>query len=164
MSFIQNISSFFTESDEENEEPQAGSRKPHKQETDTAGIPGNPAILANAPESLIVPLEVQESPLVDPLDAGSQAQMPGQDSLRASSFFDRFKMIFTKPPEQDITSLAFNPGTLSLPSLEGALRDVNITYEIDPPFQYVHIEFSRLEGTMVYRVVEPDSAPMKRPP
>ncbi len=45
---------------------------------------------------------------------------------------------------------------LSLPSLEGALRDVNITYEIDPPFQYVHIEFSRVEGTMVYRVVEPD--------
>ena len=72
------------------------------------------------------------------------------------SFFARFRTIFSKPPEQDITSLTFNPGSLSLPSLEGALRDVNITYEIDPPFQYVHIEFSRLEGTMVYRVVEPE--------
>ena len=93
-----------------------------------------------------------------PAESGLQGQIPvpGEGTPSAPSFFDRFRTIFSKPPEQDITSLAFNPGILSLPSLEGALRDVNITYEIDPPFQYVHIEFSRLEGTMVYRVVEPE--------
>jgi archaeal flagellar protein FlaI len=81
--------------------------------------------------------------------SGTAAPVPSVSAFR------RFLSIFQKAERQDITTLSFDPGSLSLPSLEGALRDVNITYEIDPPFQYVHIEFSRLEGTMVYRIVEP---------
>jgi flagellar protein FlaI len=72
------------------------------------------------------------------------------------SIIQKFLSIFQKSEPLDIDSLLFDPGTLALPSLEGALRDVNITIEIDPPFQYVHIEFSKLEGTMVYSVVEPE--------
>jgi flagellar protein FlaI len=64
-------------------------------------------------------------------------------------------MIFSKPPQQDITTLMFDHGELSVPSLEGALKDVNITYVVDPPYQYVHIEFSQQEGSMLYSVVEP---------
>jgi flagellar protein FlaI len=80
---------------------------------------------------------------------------PDEDTPPAPSFFQKFRSIFQKSEQQDINSLAFTPGDLFLPSLEGALRDVNITYEVDPPYQYVHIEFSRQEGTMVYSVVEP---------
>ncbi|MCK9579236.1 MAG: Flp pilus assembly complex ATPase component TadA [Methanoregula sp.] len=71
------------------------------------------------------------------------------------SIVQKFLSIFQKPPEPDINSLVFNPGDLAFPSLEGALRDVNITYVVDNPFQYVHIEYSRSEGMMIYSVVEP---------
>jgi flagellar protein FlaI len=71
------------------------------------------------------------------------------------SAFQKFLSIFSKPPEQDITTLLFDPGDLDTPSLEGSLRDVNLTYVVEPPFQFVHIEYSRLEGMMIYSVVEP---------
>lgn len=71
------------------------------------------------------------------------------------SLIDKFLSIFKKTDRPDITSLSFDHGDLAIPSLEGSLKDVCITYPTDPPFQFVHIEFDRIEGSMVYVVVEP---------
>ena len=63
--------------------------------------------------------------------------------------------IFSRQRRSDLATIPFDPGILMEPSLEGSLKDVNITYPIDPPFQYVHIEFDRAEGSMLYQVLEP---------
>ena len=49
----------------------------------------------------------------------------------------------------------FDVGYISEPSPEGAFRDVNLTYLVEAPFQYVHIEFDNEAGELHYRVVEP---------
>jgi flagellar protein FlaI len=121
-------------------------------------------------ESTAVPPGKDPSPVNGSSDAGSTGNvnraLPGdsdspaaEPSPAAPSFIQKFLSIFSKPPEQDIDSLLFEPGDLAVPSLEGALRDVNLTYEVDPPFQFVHIEYSRLDGIMLYSVVEPSLSP-----
>jgi len=64
--------------------------------------------------------------------------------------------LFGKKLRTDMVSLLFDPGPLSEPSLEGSLKDVNVTYPVDPPFQYIHIEFDPDEGSMLYQVREPE--------
>jgi flagellar protein FlaI len=157
MSFINSITSFFEESEEENEVPQTDGWETFESKTDPARIPKEPASAATMPEPGISPSAHRNHREVDTSDSGSPGYIPepDEDTPPAPSFFQKFRSIFQKSEQQDINSLAFTPGDLFLPSLEGALRDVNITYEVDPPFQYVHIEFSRQEGTMVYSVVEP---------
>ena len=54
----------------------------------------------------------------------------------------------SKPPPFDV-------GPLHEPSHEGAFKDVNITYPVGEPFQYVHIEFDHEAGELQYNVVEP---------
>lgn len=66
----------------------------------------------------------------------------------AGLFKNRFKAV--------MVSLPFDPGALAEPSLEGSLKDVNVTYPVNPPFQYVHIEFDNDEGSMLYQVFEPE--------
>jgi flagellar protein FlaI len=157
MSFINSITSFFEESEEETEVPRTDGWETFESTADTAGILKEPALEANMPESGISPSAHRNHPAVDSSDSGSPEQIPEPDEETPTgpSFFQKFRSIFQKSKQQDINSLTFTPGDLSLPSLEGALRDVNITYEVDPPYQYVHIEFSRQEGTMVYSVAEP---------
>jgi flagellar protein FlaI len=76
-------------------------------------------------------------------------------TVPAPSFAGKIRSLFSSPEPKDIQTLAFDPGPLDTPSLEGSLRDVNITYSVDPPYQYVHIEYSKNEGTLIYSVVEP---------
>ena len=64
--------------------------------------------------------------------------------------------LFSKQIRSGLSSIHFDPGPLSEPSLEGNLKDVNVTYPVDPPFQYVHIEFDDDEGSMLYQVLEPE--------
>ena len=71
------------------------------------------------------------------------------------SGFKKFLSIFNPPKQSEITTLIFDPGEPSLPSLEGAFRDVNLTYLVEAPYQFVHIEYSKQEGGLVYTVVEP---------
>ncbi len=71
------------------------------------------------------------------------------------SFVQKIRSVFASPEQKDIQTLDFDPGVLADPSLEGSLRDVNITYQIDPPYQYVHIEYSKKDGALTYEVVEP---------
>jgi len=104
----------------------------------------------NSPD-LPVPLSASVE-LISPGDPGSGTPSPDA----SPSVFQKFLSIFSKPPEQDINSLSFDPGTVAIPSLEGSLRDVNLTYVVEAPFQFVHIEYSRLEGMMIYSVIEPE--------
>ncbi|MDP3563838.1 MAG: type II/IV secretion system ATPase subunit, partial [Methanoregula sp.] len=130
------LTSFFTEDDESSDTSQE-EIAPLAEKTTGLTIPGD-----------ITPTtQSQESSALEKIPSATP------------SVIQKFLSLFRKEEPQDINSLIFDPGTLALPSLEGALRDVNITIEIDPPFQYVHIEFSRLEGTMVYSVVEPELSP-----
>ena len=59
---------------------------------------------------------------------------------------------FNKPPE-NIELIEFKVGELSLPSLDGPIKQTNVTYAIDPPYQYVNIRFDGEE--LVYSVLEP---------
>ena len=52
---------------------------------------------------------------------------------------ETIRSLLVSPEAKEIQTLDFDPGVLDDPSLEGSLRDVNITYRIDPPYQYVHI-------------------------
>jgi flagellar protein FlaI len=143
--------------------------------TEPAGIPGEPGGEAPEQDPGIVPPEIQDTPVTDTPVSALQVQItrpdedihparsaedttvsrPAENASQAPSFFDRFRMLFSQTPEKDITSLLFDPGEIAIPSIEGSLRDVCITYPTDPPFQFVHIEFDRAEGSMIYKVVEP---------
>lgn len=58
-------------------------------------------------------------------------------------------------PDEDIQSLDFEIGEITYPSLEGSLKDIDITYPIEPPFQYVNIKYEEGDGALVERVKEP---------
>lgn len=51
---------------------------------------------------------------------------------------------------------AFDVGPLGEPSLTGLIRDVDITYAVEAPFQYIRIWFDQDEGALVYAVLEPE--------
>jgi len=161
MSFLSRISDFFIESDDKDEGIiEDGPRKMPEPETGRGGMtdrPGDTGIISGEPyRDLSVN---QESSTGDIPDKDLSGSASDTGAMRSSSLFDRIRMIFSRPREKDITALGFDPGDLGIPSLDGALRDVNLTYVIEPPFQYVHIEYSRSEGTMVYSVVEPQLSP-----
>ncbi|MGA2917194.1 type II/IV secretion system ATPase subunit [Methanoregula sp.] len=166
MSFMSSISSFFMEPEEETAvaepTPSSGVRK-NKNQENTAAVPGGDPIptIPHAddgdPLHMIIEDALSESP--EPED---KSHSHGDTATPAPSFLDKFRMLLSKPPEQDITTLAFDPGDLAIPSLEGSLRDVNLTYVVEVPFQFVHIEYSRLEGMMIYGVIEPQLSENER--
>jgi archaeal flagellar protein FlaI len=175
MSFKTSISSFFIDDDDEDKGQGAGSLTSPGPVTEPAGTPGDPGAEAPDEEHQIVLPEIQDAPVTDTPDSVVQVQIltpnkeihltksaddtevakPAKNTPQAPSIFDRFRMLISQTPEKDITSLLFDPGELAIPSIEGSLRDVCITYPTDPPFQFVHIEFDRVEGSMIYNVVEP---------
>ncbi len=53
----------------------------------------------------------------------------------------------------EVELIDFNVGNISYPSLWGATRDINVTYPIDPPYQFVNIRFD--DGELFYNVMEP---------
>jgi len=111
-----------------------------------------PAILQpGAPRKTIAHFLADDDEEIDTKQDAAPEQSAGSPSI-----LDRFRELFSRPKQAEIDTLVFDPGALGIPSIEGALRDVNLTYAIDPPYQYVHIEYSRLEGTMIYSVVEPE--------
>ncbi|HUK93400.1 MAG TPA: hypothetical protein VLU98_05135, partial [Methanomicrobiales archaeon] len=54
-----------------------------------------------------------------------------------------------------IPTIPFDPGEISHPTMDESFRDVSITYPVDPPFQFIHIEFDKKEGALVYSIREP---------
>jgi flagellar protein FlaI len=175
MSFITSISSFFTDDDDEDIGQGAGSLTSSEPVTEPAGIPGEPGSEAPPPNPQIILPEIQDTPIIDAPDSDMQVQIikpdediqipksaehtevskPPENTSQVPSIFDRLRMLISKTPEKDITSLLFDPGELAIPSIEGSLRDVCITYPTEPPYQFVHIEFDKVEGSMIYQVVEP---------
>ena len=106
--------------------------------------------LPEPPQAIIEAPPVQPEPV--PATTDSVQVVPAKS---APSFMQTIRSLLVSPEAKEITTLDFDPGVLDDPSLEGSLRDVNITYMIDPPYQYVHIEYDKKEGTLIYSVVEP---------
>ena len=154
MSFSAKLSSFFIDPDEEEIEEQLPVKPvapdPKMVRPKTAVPPQEPVKpVVPAPKPSLIDSFFEDAEQIEP-----EQKAPGE-SPKTPSFLDKFRTIFSKPAQTEITTLAFDPGDLGTPSVEGALRDVYLTYGIDPPYQFVHIEYSRLEGTMIYSVVEP---------
>ena len=120
-------------------------------EEEAAGEPARPAGHASEPGAQPPPT----LPVLSQVAAGPAPAPVVTPVARPPSGLQKLLSIFSPPKHADITTLAFDPGETSIPSLEGALRDVNITYTIEPPYQYVHIEYIREEGGLVYSIVEP---------
>lgn len=157
MSFITSISAFFIEPDDSAGTPQTAGGKNPGQGPEITGIAGDSGIPIEETESRKILPDPGENPGPESGDVQlpEMTGIPGEVTPQSSSFLDRIRMIFSKPPDKDITSLSFDAGDLAIPSLEGALKDVRITYPTDPPYQFVHIEYDRIEGSMIYAVVEP---------
>lgn len=82
-----------------------------------------------------------------PVSVPSNGKKPG--------FLSGIAGIFSKKVKGEMQSLPFYVGPLDEPSLEGALRDVNVTYPVNDPFQFVHIKYHHDEGALRYEVREP---------
>jgi flagellar protein FlaI len=91
----------------------------------------------------------------EPASPAAEAVQPADEKPASPSFVQKIRSVFASPVQKDIQTLDFDPGEIDTPSLEGSLREVNITYLIDPPYQYVHIEYSKKDGSLIYEVVEP---------
>jgi hypothetical protein len=89
------------------------------------------------------------------LDSSENVRDGSRNASTPSGGLQKLLSVFSKPAEREIDTVAFNPGETSIPSLEGALRDVNITYIVEEPYQFVHIEYVRQEGALIYSVAEP---------
>ena len=112
------------------------SSKPDSREAGGGGMVGRPSVLSPGTDSPVA------------LDTKKNANEPAGGLQKILSLF--------MPAKQgEVATLSFDPGVTAIPSLDGALRDVKITYIIDAPFQYVHIEYVKAEGGLVYSVVEP---------
>jgi len=147
------IARFLSDDDEDETEGPVLPVDPTKGRSGEAGEESRkPAILQpGAPRKTIAHFLADDDEEIDTKQDAAPEQSAG-----SPSFLDRFRELFSRPKQAEIDTLVFDPGALGIPSIEGALRDVNLTYAIDPPYQYVHIEYSRLEGTMIYSVVEPE--------
>ncbi len=130
------LSSFFIEPTED--------EMPHGVVAETISFPGTSD-------------QVSSDPAFQPRPASpaAEAVLPADVKPASPSFVQKIRSVFASPVQKDIQTLDFDPGVLDTPSLEGSLRDVNITYLIDPPYQYVHIEYSKKDGSLIYDVVEP---------
>lgn len=105
-----------------------------------ARIPGLAKLLSRFPEpgDLFAALQSRLAPLA--------ARYPALEKVLA---------LFAPEKEPELTSPDFFVGDTGEPSLTGSLKDVRITYPVDPPYQYVHIEYDREARALSYRVVEP---------
>jgi len=71
----------------------------------------------------------------------------GTDDIRK-----RIKRYLT-PKSKSVRTLGFELGEVSAPVIGVPLSEVNVTYAVDPPFQYVNVRFEGEEP--VYHTVEP---------
>jgi hypothetical protein len=93
---------------------------------------------------------------VPPRPGGSGTAAPARSALTVRlPFLARLASLFSPEEEPQLTSHAFFVGDTGDPSLDGSLKDVCITYAVDPPYQFVHIEYDREARALSYGVVEP---------
>lgn len=71
---------------------------------------------------------------------------------RPSFKFPGFHAIWPVRKEK-VETIEFSVGSLSSPSLDKPIKETDVTYPVDPPFQYVNVRFEG--GELVYSVLEP---------
>src|SRR5208283_6200443 len=158
---IQKFMQYFTEPEPEPEtgtgvtpEP-AGKLTSFFTEPDSDEIPAGVTRETHAPLQASTETHLDSASQPEPVPPGADAGQPADGKAVTPSFVQRIRSLFVSPVQKDIQTLDFDPGELGTPSLEGSLRDVNITYPIDPPYQFIHIEYSKKDGALIYNVVEP---------
>jgi len=124
-------------------------------EPDSDEIPAGVTRETHAPLQASTETHLDPASQPEPVPPGADAGQPADGKAVTPSFVQRIRSLFVSPVQKDIQTLDFDPGELGTPSLEGSLRDVNITYPIDPPYQFIHIEYSKKDGALIYNVVEP---------
>lgn len=140
--------SSWEESGEESREPSL----------ESSGIQDNP-LPKPAPRRLSSFLSRQALPASAPEPADGSA--PAAPSLARLSFTARLpflaklRSLFSPAEEPELTSRLFFVGDIGEPSLDGTLKDIDITYAVDPPYQYVRVEYDREARALSYGVVEP---------
>lgn len=110
-----------------------------------------PKLEQNFDELMLPPANVPtEAEIVDTFK--TKAQKP---SGLQSKLADALKLLdFQRSKSKETVELLdFNIGELSFPNLDKPIKETNITYPIDPPFQYINIRFDGEELT--YNVMEP---------
>ncbi|MDK2974054.1 MAG: archaeal flagellar protein FlaI [Methanofollis sp.] len=120
----------------------------------TAAVPDAPPAAAPAKpkkRSLSLPKFSLPSWKPDGNGSASSLSLPGP----LAALFEKIRARFA-PPDEEIDTLFFDVGALSEPSMEGALSEVDLVYEVDPPFQYVHIRYDTDERALFYHVIEPE--------
>ncbi|MFZ1127152.1 type II/IV secretion system ATPase subunit, partial [Methanoregula sp.] len=152
---------YFTEPEPE---PETGTDAPQKPagkltsffiEPDSDELPAGVAGETHAPLQASTETHQDPASQPEPVPPVADAGQPADGKAVTPSFVQRIRSLFASPVQKDIQTLDFDPGELGTPSLEGSLRDVNITYPIDPPYQFIHIEYSKKDGALIYNVVEP---------
>ncbi|WP_292728156.1 type II/IV secretion system ATPase subunit [Methanoculleus sp.] len=115
--------------------------------------PGDPA----APSRFArIPFLAKFLPRPAKPETGPQPGDPAAPSrLARIPFLAQLLSLLSREKEPELTSSAFFVGDTGEPSLDGSLKDVCITYAVDPPYQYIHIEYDREARALSYSVVEP---------
>ncbi|MDK2938538.1 MAG: archaeal flagellar protein FlaI [Methanolobus sp.] len=88
-------------------------------------------------------------------DVITSGDKQGQESAEDSQFsllLKKIEQIITPKPE-NIDEMEFIVGDISVPAPGVPQKEVNITYEVTPKFQYVHIEFTG--ESLLYSCLEP---------
>src|SRR5208337_4787832 len=140
---IQKFMQYFTEPEPEPEtgtgvtpEP-AGKLTSFFTEPDSDEIPAGVTRETHAPLQASTETHLDPASQPEPVPPGADAGQPADGKAVTPSFVQRIRSLFVSPVQKDIQTLDFDPGELGTPSLEGSLRDVNITYPIDPPYQFI---------------------------
>ncbi|MBN1194205.1 MAG: type II/IV secretion system ATPase subunit [Methanomicrobiaceae archaeon] len=121
---------------------------------------------ADAPEEPVAPkrsrlsfLRRNKAPQARPAAVLEEENETGTGSATRPGLFGKIRGLFSEPEMAPISSLHFDPGMLGEPSTEGALCNVDVTYRVDEPFQYVRIAYNRDERALRYHVLEPPLSP-----
>ncbi|WP_340637523.1 type II/IV secretion system ATPase subunit, partial [Methanolobus psychrotolerans] len=129
----------------ENEQTSADIKEPEK----TQKKSGKKGLRLSLRKKKNIPSEITDH------DEATSAHEQGQKSSKDSSvslLLKKIEQIITPKPET-IEEMELIVGELSVPAPGVPQKEVNITYEVTPGCQYVHIEFE--EESLVYHCIEP---------
>jgi flagellar protein FlaI len=88
----------------------------------------------------------------DDVISGEPEEQEPTEETSVSLLLKKIEQIITPKPE-NIDEMEFIVGDISVPAPGVPQKEVNITYEVTPKFQYVHIEFTG--ESLLYSCLEP---------
>lgn len=94
-------------------------------------------------------------------DIQPSADTPSEEEIQETikpagiqaKFADALKPLKLSKKQEKVELLDFNIGALTLPGMDRPIKETNITYPLDPPYQFINIKFNGEELT--YNVLEP---------